>query len=73
MKTNMGTVDRIARTLIAATILVLFLTGNISGTLGIVLLVAGGVFLLTSFMGVCPLYNVLGISTCAVNKTHPKT
>ena len=64
MKKNMGTADRIFRILIAAAIAVLYFTNIISGTLGIVLLVLGGVFLLTSFISFCPLYLPLGISTC---------
>jgi hypothetical protein len=64
MKKNMGNADRIIRILIAALIAVLFLTNRISGTLGIVLLVLAGVFLLTSFISFCPLYAPLGITTC---------
>lgn len=60
----MGNADRIIRILIAALIAVLFLTNTISGTLGIVLLVLAGVFLLTSFISFCPLYAPLGITTC---------
>lgn len=59
----MGNVDRILRILIAAVIVVLFLTEVISATLAIVLLIAAGVFLLTSFIGFCPLYLPLGITT----------
>jgi len=36
----------------------------ISGTLGIVLLVAAAIFVLTSLVGFCPLYAPFGISTC---------
>jgi hypothetical protein len=64
MKKNMGNADRLIRILIAALIAVLFLTNTISGTLGIVLLVLAGVFLLTSFISFCPLYASLGITTC---------
>ena len=64
MKENMGNVDRIVRVLIAVVIAILFFTKVISGTLGIVLLVLGGVFLLTSLVGFCPLYAPFGIKTC---------
>jgi len=64
MKKNMGGVDRIIRILIAATIAVLFFTDVISGTLGIVLLVLAGIFLLTSLVSFCPLYLPFGLSTC---------
>ena len=41
MKPNMGTADRIVRILVAAVIAILYFTGTVSGTLGIVLLVLG--------------------------------
>ncbi|MDX1332219.1 MAG: DUF2892 domain-containing protein [Robiginitalea sp.] len=64
MKKNMGTADRVIRFIVAAVIGVLYYTGTISGTLGIVLLVLAGVFVLTSFISFCPLYAPFGISTC---------
>lgn len=64
MKKNMGSVDRIVRVVIAAVILILFLTEVISGTLGIVLLALAAIFVLTSLVKVCPLYLPFGISTC---------
>jgi hypothetical protein len=64
MKKNMGTTDRVIRFIVAAVIGVLYYTGTISGTLGIVLLVLAGVFVLTSFISFCPLYAPFGISTC---------
>lgn len=60
----MGTTDRVIRFIVAAVIGVLYYTGTISGTLGIVLLVLAGVFVLTSFISFCPLYAPFGISTC---------
>ena len=60
----MGSSDRIIRTIIAIVIAVLYFTGTVSGTLGIILLVLAGVFLLTSFVSFCPLYAPFGISTC---------
>lgn len=65
MKKNVGSVDRIMRILVAIIMAVLYFTGVVSGTLGIVLLVAAVVFLLTSFMSFCPFYPILGISTCS--------
>jgi hypothetical protein len=64
MKLNMGGADRIIRALIAVAIAVLYFTNVITGTLGIVLLVVGAVFLLTSIVGFCPLYAPFGIRTC---------
>ena len=70
MKKNMGPGDRVIRFAIAALIAVLYFTGTISGTLGIVLLVLAGVFVLTSLVSFCPLYAPFGISTCAIKKNQ---
>ncbi|MHC1733912.1 MAG: DUF2892 domain-containing protein [Bacteroidales bacterium] len=64
MKKNMGTADRIIRVIIAAIIALLYFTGIIQGTLGVILLVLAGVFVLTSIISFCPLYAPFGISTC---------
>lgn len=64
MKKNMGTADRAIRLILAAVAIALFATGTVSGTLGIVLAVAGGVFVLTSLVSFCPLYPIFGINTC---------
>ncbi|MBN1986169.1 MAG: DUF2892 domain-containing protein [Prolixibacteraceae bacterium] len=63
MKKNMGNADRIIRLVIAAVIVVLYATNIITGTLGIVLLVLAGIFVLTSLIHVCPLYIPLGLKT----------
>ena len=68
MKKNMGNADRIIRFIVAAIVVALYMSGTISGILGIVLLILSGVFVLTSFIGFCPLYAPFGISTCAVEK-----
>ncbi len=59
----MGSADKIIRLIIAAIIVILFFTNVISGTLGIVLLILAGIFVLTSFMSLCPLYLPFGLST----------
>ncbi len=63
MKKNMGTVDRTIRIIIAIAIAALYFTGRIGGTLALVLGFFAAVFVLTSFVGTCPLYIPLGIST----------
>ncbi len=68
MKANMGSTDRIIRILIAAVFTVLYFTGTVTGTVGLVLLVLGAVFLVTSVISFCPLYAPFGISTCAVKQ-----
>ncbi|ADR22315.1 membrane protein [Marivirga tractuosa] len=69
MKKNMGSADRIIRVIIAAIVGVLYFTGIISGTVGIVLLVLAGVFVLTSLISFCPLYAPFGISSCPMKES----
>jgi hypothetical protein len=68
MKKNMGSVDKAIRILIAVVFVVLFVTKTVTGTLGIVLLVLAGVFVLTSLVSFCPLYLPFGIRTCPKDK-----
>ena len=63
MTKNMGTADRVLRLLAGALILVMYLTHVISGGLAAVLGVIAAVLILTSFVGVCPAYLPLKIST----------
>ena len=64
MRSNIGTTDRILRIIFAAVIAILFFTGVVSGTVGILLLVLAAILLLTSLIGFCPLYVPFGIRTC---------
>ena len=64
----MGIIDRVLRVLVAAVIVVLFVTDIISGTLGIILLVLAGIFVLTSLVRVCPLYLPFRFSTAKKSK-----
>ncbi len=68
MKKNMSNTDRIIRVIIAALLVVLYATGTVTGTWGIVALVVAGIFVLTSLVSFCPLYAIFGISTCPVKK-----
>jgi hypothetical protein len=64
MKKNMGSVDKIIRFVLAALFVILYFTNVVTGTVGIILLVLAGVFVLTSFISFCPLYAPFGLSTC---------
>ena len=68
MKKNMGSIDRIARVVIAIVISLLYFTNIITGTVGIVLMVLAGIFVLTSVISFCPLYAPFGIKTCATKR-----
>lgn len=63
MKQNMGTIDKVIRIALAVLVGILYFTGQISGTVAIVLGVLAVVFVLTSLISFCPLYLPLNIST----------
>ncbi len=65
MKHNMGTVDRLVRALLAVAVGVLIFTGKLTGIAAVILGVFAVIFLITSFIGHCPAYTPLGISTCS--------
>lgn len=64
MKKNMGNADRVIRIIIAALFAYLYFGGVVTGTLGLVLVILGAVFVLTSLISFCPLYTLVGINTC---------
>lgn len=68
MKKNIGSTDKIIRIIVAVIAIALYFTGILTGTLGIIALVAAGIFLLTSLISFCPLYTVFGFSSCPVEK-----
>jgi len=63
MKRNMSNADRILRVIIAALFAYLYFSGIVTGILGIILIVLGAVFILTSIMAFCPLYLPFKFST----------
>jgi hypothetical protein len=65
MQTNTGNLDRILRIFAAFTLFALFYTDTVTGTLGLIGLALSVIFLGTAIMGNCPLYRLLGVSTCS--------
>jgi hypothetical protein len=65
MKINMGMADRVLRIIIAIVIGALYFTGYLYAWWGIVLLVLAILFVITGFMGFCPVYRIIGINSCA--------
>jgi hypothetical protein len=63
MQKNMGTVDRTARLIFAALVLVLYLMNMISGTAAILLGLFAVIFVITSVVGFCPLYMPFKLTT----------
>ncbi len=65
MKKNVGNIDRVIRLLAGIVIVVLLASQTIaiSSTLGIILTVAGVIFLFTGAVNWCAIYSLLGLST----------
>ena len=63
MKKNMGKLDRIMRIVFAIAVAILYMTGKIDATQTMVFGAIAVVFVLTSFVGTCPLYLPFGIDT----------
>lgn len=63
MKTNVGGIDKVARIVVGAVLIGLALTGTV-GTWGWI----GIVPLATGLFNFCPLYPLLGISTCKTKR-----
>ena len=68
MKKNMGTTDKFIRFIIAAILLIAFLTDTVTGVLGYVALAVAAIFVLTSFVSFCPLFTLFGANTCKIKK-----
>lgn len=68
MKKNMGFSDRIIRIVLAALFAILYLTDTVTGAFGTVLMVLAVVFVFTSLVSFCPLYQIFGLSTCPAKK-----
>ncbi|MCB0456408.1 MAG: DUF2892 domain-containing protein [Flavobacteriaceae bacterium] len=68
LKKNMGTWDRAIRFVIAITILILYFTNIISGTLAVVLLLFAVATSFTGITGYCPLYPIFGWNTCKIKE-----
>ncbi|MEI8267880.1 MAG: DUF2892 domain-containing protein [Betaproteobacteria bacterium] len=64
MRTNVGGIDRILRAVIGLALIALTWAGTI-GVWGWI----GVVPLLTAALGFCPLYTMLGFSSCPMKKT----
>jgi hypothetical protein len=64
---NEGTTDRIIR-LIASILMALASYMWLTGTWQIVLYVFSGMIFVTSVIGYCGLYQILGINTCRLDK-----
>jgi len=63
MQKNVGPIDKLIRSILALVLIYLYVSGTLSGTVGIIALVIAAVFIITSLTGFCFIYTVLGINT----------
>ena len=63
MTKNVGSADRVIRTLVALAIGVLIMGGQLTGTAAVILGIVAVVLLVTGAAGVCPLYALLKLTT----------
>lgn len=68
MKKNIGNLDRIIRLMVAVVITVLLGTETVAvaSTLGIILAIVAIIFGGTALLSSCPLYTLVGVSTCPI-------
>jgi len=64
MSINEGPIDRGIRAVVGALLLLAWLLGWLSGAVAVVLGVVGIALVATAAVGFCPMYRLLGVSTC---------
>jgi fatty acid desaturase len=69
MKKNVGQTDKVIRVVIALILITLYFLEVVTGTWGIVMLVAAGALILTSLFSFCGLYALLRQSTSKVSQS----
>lgn len=69
---NVGTIDRWIRVTPAILVAYAIVAGWITGWIAALLAGGAGMLLLTSLLGSCSIYYMLGISTCPVSGKKPR-
>lgn len=64
MGRNMGGLDRGLRIIVAIVLAFLAYTGRLEGGIAIGAYIVAAVFVITSLVGFCPAYKLIGIDTC---------
>lgn len=68
MKKNVGNTDRFVRVMFGIILLILFMSGAIENNLKWIVLGVSMVLIITAFATFCPLYALVGKSTCEVKR-----
>lgn len=64
MECNVGNTDRIVRFIVGILLLIAPFLGWVQGTWGWVLGIVGLILVLTAWVKFCPLYKLIGVTTC---------
>ena len=72
MKKNIGATDKLIRTVLGIIGIYIFFNNEMSGGLAYTALIIGVILLATSFLGTCPIYSLLGVSTNALSQISIK-
>lgn len=65
---NVGKMDKVIRGMIGvAAAAFAFFGVEAGGTLGIILYVVAAIMIVTAAIGFCPLYKIIGVSTCKLD------
>ncbi|GAA4399405.1 hypothetical protein GCM10023168_06660 [Fodinibacter luteus] len=68
MTANVGSTDKVIRLVLALAAVVGAFVAGFTTVAGILLLVLAAVLAVTAVTGFCPLYRVLGLSTCPARR-----
>jgi len=66
MRKNVSNIDKSIRVFIALAVALLYYFDSIEGTLAFILMGVAIILLVTSLINFCPLYRILGFSTCKI-------
>ncbi|RUA07060.1 MAG: DUF2892 domain-containing protein [Flavobacteriia bacterium] len=69
MKKNVGSLDKIIRIIIALVAFYFAYDGQVESPWNWVLYAVGTIMLLTALLGTCPIFSILGMSTCKNKKS----
>lgn len=64
MNRNVGSIDRIVRAVLGAVLLIWGLSLGAAATLPLLAVIAGAVLIGTAAISFCPLYRIVGLTTC---------
>jgi hypothetical protein len=68
LQTNENPADRVVRVALGLVLILAFAAGWAAAPLSFLALAVGAIALVTGLAGFCPLYAVLGVSTCRVRR-----